>query len=114
MPEQEGDLGRQTRFIEAQSELIIGNTEGAIDIYKSLLKKDVNDDEAAFFLGKVYFNNDDVGNSIKYFSLALSNEKENPWYYIWAADAYLKDKQYDQATSTIESRIFPHGLLSWR
>lgn len=105
LPEQEGDLGRQTRFIEAQSELIIGNTEGAIDIYKSLLKKDVNDDEAAFFLGKVYFNNDDVGNSIKYFSLALSNEKENPWYYIWAADAYLKDKQYDQATRTIESLI---------
>lgn len=109
-PDTENDLDRQTRFIEAQSEIIIGNVEGAEKIYKRLLKKDVNDDEAAFFLGKLYLNNDDLANSIKYFSLALANEKENPWYYIWAADAYLKNKQFDHATTTIESLVkqFPN------
>lgn len=109
-PDTENDIDRQTRFIEAQSEVIIGNVEGAEKIYKALLKKDVNDDEAAFFLGKLYLNNDDLPNSIKYFSLALANEKENPWYYIWAADAYLKNKQFDQATNTIENLVkqFPN------
>lgn len=99
------DLDRQSKFIDAQSELIIGNTEGAIKIYEDLLKKDVNDDEAAFFLGKIYLNNSDVANSIKYFSLALANERDNPWYYIWAADAYLKNDQFDQATFTIENLV---------
>lgn len=105
IPEKENDLDRETRFIEAQSELIIGNVEGAIEIYKGLLKKDVNDDEAAFFLGKTYLNNEDIANSIKYFSLALANEKNNPWYYIWAADAYIKNKQFDQAILTIENLV---------
>ncbi len=105
IPEKGNELDRETRFIEAQSELIIGNVDGAIEIYKALLKKDVNDDEAAFFLGKTYLNNDDIANSIKYFSLALANEKENAWYYIWAADAYMKNKQFDQATLTIENLV---------
>lgn len=101
----ENDLDRQTRFIEAQGEIIIGNADGAIEIYKNLLKKDVNDHEAAFFLGKLYLNQKDLINSIKYFSLALANEKENPWYYIWAADAYLKNDQFDQATKTMENLV---------
>ncbi len=96
------DLDREGKFIDAQSEQIIGNTEGAIKIYKNILKNNVNDHEAAFFLAKTYLNSDDVPNSIKYFSLALANEKNNPWYYIWAADAYLKNEQYDQAIATIE------------
>lgn len=105
IPAKGNELDRETRFIEAQSEIIIGNVDGAIEIYKALLKKDVNDDEAAFFLGKTYLNNEDIANSIKYFSLALANEKENPWYYIWAADAYMKNKQFDQATLTIENLV---------
>lgn len=104
-PSKDNDLDRQSKFIDAQSELIIGNTEGAIKIYDELLKKDVNDHEAAFFLGKTYFQEDDMANAIKYFSLALANEKENPWYYLWAADAFLKNEQFDQATGTIEQLV---------
>ncbi len=100
-----GDLDRQSKFIDAQSELIIGNSEGAINIYKDLLKKDVNDHEAAFFLGKVYYQQNDLPNAIKNFALALAIEKSNPWYYLWAADAYLKNEQFDQATSTLEQLI---------
>src|SRR5690606_41412113 len=86
VPKDGPDLDREGKFIDAQSEQIIGNTEGAIKIYKNILKNNVNDHEAAFFLAKTYLNSDDVPNSIKYFSLALANEKNNPWYYIWAAD----------------------------
>lgn len=103
--DKDNDLDRQSRFIDAQSELIIGNTDGAINIYKDLLKKEVNDHEAAFFLGKTYLQDEDLANAIKYFSLALANEKKNPWYYLWAADAYLKNEQFDQATSTIEQLV---------
>ncbi len=105
LPAEGNDIGRQTRFIEAQSELIIGNTEGAVKIYKDLLKKDVNDHEAAFFLGKTYLGTNDLANSIKYFSLALANYKDNPWYYIWAADAFLQNDQFDQAIITIEQLV---------
>lgn len=104
-PDTGNDLERESMFIEAQSKIIIGDEEGAIGIYNQLLKKDVNDDEAAFFLGKIYFHNEDLSQSIKYFALALSNEKSNPWYYIWAADAYLKNKQFDHATRTIQDLI---------
>ena len=108
-PSKDNDLDRQSKFIDAQSELIIGNTEGAIKIYDELLKKDVNDHEAAFFLGKTYFQEDDLANAIKYFSLALANEKENPWYYLWAPDAYQGAPAPSAAPSMATARP-----TSWR
>lgn len=99
------DLRRESKFIDAQSRVIIGDTEEALKIYQNLLKEDPNDDEAAFFMGKIYLQKNDIQNSIKFFSLALAIEKANPWYYLWAADAYLQNDQFDQATSSIEMLI---------
>lgn len=99
------DLRRESRFIDAQSHLVIGDTEEALKIYQDLLKEDPNDDEAAFFAGKIYLGKKDLQNAIKFFSLALAIEKTNPWYYLWAADAYLQNDQFDEATSAIEMLI---------
>lgn|GEM_PF-4448014 len=99
------NLQREAKFIDAQSRLITGDTEQALEIYKSLLEADPNDDEAAFFLGKIYFEEKDLENSIKYLSLALSNNKTNPWYYLWITDAYLQNEEIDQATKTMENLI---------
>lgn len=99
------DLRRESRFIDAQSHLVIGDTEEALKIYQDLLKEDPNDDEAAFFTGKIYLGKKDLQNAIKFFSLALAIEKTNPWYYLWAADAYLQNDQFDEATSAIEMLI---------
>lgn len=99
------NLQRESKFIDAQSRLITGSTEEALAIYKALLEENPNDDEAAFFLGKIYFEEKDLENSIKYLSLALANEKANPWYYLWTTDAYLQNKQIDQATKTMEDLI---------
>lgn len=99
------DPERESKFIDAKSRAIIGDSEGAVKIYQDLLKKDPNDHEAAFFLGRIYLDNKDNVDAIKYLALALSDFKENPWYYIYAAEAYMNNDQYDQATRTIESLV---------
>nr|WP_255785172.1 tetratricopeptide repeat protein [Membranihabitans maritimus] len=92
-------------FIDAESKKLTGDIEAAKAIYKQILENDPNDDVAAFFLGVLYLEGETFKEASNYFSLALANEKNNPWYYLRATEAYLKNDQFDNASSTLKKLI---------
>ncbi|GAA5225235.1 hypothetical protein GCM10025777_58660 [Membranihabitans marinus] len=97
-------------FIDAEKKKIIGDTDGAIVLYKQILELDPNDDVAAYLLAKVYLQQKNYTESANYFSLALVNEKTNPWYYIHGAEAYANNDQILEASNTMENLVkqFPN------
>lgn len=100
----------ESMFIDAEKKKIIGDTEGAIVLYKQILELDPNDDVAAYLLAKIYLQQKNYTESANYFSLALVNEKTNPWYYIHAAEAYANNDQIYEASNTMENLVkqFPN------
>lgn len=98
-------IDTESLIIEAQKKRIIGDTDGEIRLYKQILELDPNDDVASYYLGKAYQRLQNYTEATNYYSLALVNNKENPWYYISAAECYLQNDQIRQATHILEELV---------
>lgn len=101
----EEDVNIQKVFIEAQREKFLENYENAAFLYKEVLKRDKENDAAAYELARVYdtLNNDDK--AIKSIKMAISLDNKNIWYQQLLADLYKKTNRNGEAATIFENLV---------
>jgi tetratricopeptide (TPR) repeat protein len=98
----EEEVNIEKVFIEASREKILGNYENAATLYKEVLKRDNNNDAAAYELARMY---DVLGNDEKALSsikMAIAIDKDNPWYRMFLADVHDKAGRLNKAAQVYE------------
>jgi len=89
-------------FIEASGQKILGNFENAAFLFKEVLKRDRGNHAAAYELARVYDVLDKDNKALSSIKMAISLDKENPWYQMFAADVYEKASNYKAAAKVYE------------
>ena len=103
------EVSIQKIFLEGKVQMIRGNMEEALTIFKEVLEKDRDNAAAAYEMARIYDSNEDNDNAIKYAQKATEWEKDNAWYHILLAEFYQKTSQDDKAAMVYENmtKIFP-------
>ena len=84
VPEEEVD--RQSAFIQAERERLLGHFEKAVDLYKKFLY-DNGDNAAAWYgLARTFAELKDNVKALDAAAKAVENDPENQWYSIFQAD----------------------------
>ena len=99
----EEEVNTQKIFIDANREKILGNYEDAAYLYKEVLKRDKENDAAAYELARVYDALDKDDKALNSIKLALAIEKENNWYKMFLADVYEKKQEFKKAAEIYEA-----------
>ena len=101
----EEDVNIQKVFIEAQREKFLENYENAAYLYKEVLRRDKDNDAAAYELARIYdtLNNDDK--AIKSIKTAIALDNKNVWYQQYLADLYKKTNQNEEAATIFENLV---------
>ena len=98
----ERDLGIERMFIEAKTQALIGDFDGAIELYKTILSKHGNNDVAAFELAKIFKKQENYGEAVKNINLALGINQDNKWYHLLKVDILEKSEEYSQAATAYD------------
>ena len=93
----EQDLSVERMFIEAKTKALIGDMDGAVELYKNILTNESNNDVAAYELAKIYLQIENYGEAVKSINLALGNHSGNKWYHLLKVDILEKSESFDQA-----------------
>ena len=81
----ETDIAAQGLLIAAKKELILGDVDKAIDIYKKLLDEH-NELAAAYELSRIYVSKEEFDNAQNYAKRAFNGDRKNEWYLIQLTD----------------------------
>jgi tetratricopeptide (TPR) repeat protein len=81
----ETDIAAQDLLIAAKKEVLLGDADKAIDIYKKLLSEH-NELAAAYELSRIYVSKEDFDNAQTYAKRAFNGERDNEWYLIQLTD----------------------------
>ena len=92
-------------FIDASTEMIRGNNEKAIEMFKSVISMDNTQDAAYYNLSRVLMETGQLEESIKYGRQAIQYNDENKWYYHILRRAYLRQGDIPSAIEVQESLL---------
>ena len=98
----EEEINTQKVFIDANREKILGNYEEAAVLYIEVLKRDKQNDAAAYELARVYDVLDKNEKALQSIKVAVAIDKENMWYQLFLADVYEKLERYKEAAKIYE------------
>lgn len=103
--EPEGDNDYQYALIEAVKQKNLGNIQGAIKLYKLVLKEKRHVPVANFELGSLYLMNEEPDKALKYFQKAYEEESSNYWYINGYVEILLIQDEYKKAEKVLEQAI---------
>ena len=89
----EEEVNTQKVFIDASKEKILGNYENAIYLFKEVLKRDKDNDVAAYELARIYEAREELDKAVQSIKMALKLAPDNEWYQLFLADAYENSGQ---------------------
>jgi len=101
----EEEVNTQKIFIDANREKILGNYEDAAYLYKEVLKRDKENDAAAYELARVYDALDKDDKALNSIKLALAIEKDNIWYKMFLADVHEKRGNFKKSAAIYEELV---------
>ncbi len=103
VPEEE--VNRQSLFIEADQERLLGHFDKAVTKYKEFLY-DNGDNAAAWYgLARTFAEQKDYVNAIDAAAKAAKNDPDNQWYLIFQADTYEKVGQAKSAIAIYQELV---------
>ena len=70
-----------------------GNTEEAKTFFKDLIRTNKKHAEANFYMGRIYFDEDEFGNAIDWFEKAADYDSGNSKYHMWLGHSYGRSAQ---------------------
>ena len=70
-----------------------GEKEKAQTFFQNHLKSDKKDPEANFYMGRIYFDEDDYGKAIDWFEKAAKYDKNNSRYHMWLGHSFGRRAQ---------------------
>jgi tetratricopeptide (TPR) repeat protein len=93
----EKEINLQKIYIEANKEKLLGNDEDAIILFSEVIRKQPDNDAAAYELAKLYSKTSDKAKALSYAAKAVEYQPNNIWYVIYYAEMLTKKGEYEQA-----------------
>lgn len=113
VPEAEAD--RQSDFVNAERERLLGHYDKAIELYKKFTYDNPNVGAAWYGLARCYVSKNDPANALDAINKAVEKEPANEWYQIYLADIYEKIGRVKDAVKVYENltKRFPNTVEFW-
>lgn len=93
----EAEVDRQSAFIDAERERLLGHYDKAVEGYKQFLYNNEDNAAAWYGLARTYGEQNDLVKALDAASKATAIDNTNEWYQIYQADLYEKAGQVDDA-----------------
>ena len=101
----ESDVNLEKVFIEANRERLLENYDNAEALYKEVLKRDRDNDAAAYELARIYDLKTEEDKAIKSIKTAIELAPNNLWYKKFLADVYQKIGRHKEAADVYETLV---------
>jgi len=85
----EDDIKLQGQFVRAAQKKLLRKYDDAIEIYESILKKDMHNSLALYDLSRIYFIQENEDDAIEYAEKATKKAPQNEWYKESLAEIYM-------------------------
>jgi tetratricopeptide (TPR) repeat protein len=89
-------------FIEANRKKILGDIQGALELYYECLKIKPEAAAAMYEISNINKILKNYDSAIKYARLAVENDRENKWYKLNLAELLITTKNYEEAVKVYE------------
>lgn len=106
----EKDIKSQDALIAAKKEVILGNVEKAIELYKNLLDE-YNEPVAAYELSRIYQMNKDITRAEGYAQRAYEGDIDNEWYLVQYGEILAENQNDLQAAELFDKYTKRHPDL---
>jgi tetratricopeptide (TPR) repeat protein len=113
VPEAEAD--RQSDFVNAERERLLGHYDKAIELYKKFTYDNPEVGAAWYGLARSYISKNDFVNALESINKAVEKEPANEWYQIYQADIFEKIGRTKDAVKVYENltKRFPNTVEFW-
>lgn len=101
----ESEANRQSAFVDAERERILGHHDKAVGLYKKFTYDNPDNTAAWYGLARSYFAQNDLANALDAILKAAGKEPENQWYQIFQADVYEKIGRTKDAVRVYENLV---------
>lgn len=99
----EAEVNRQSRFIDAERERLLGHFDKALEGYKQFLYENPDNGAAWYGLARTYTSLKDLVNALDAIAKAVTLEPDNEWYLTYQADLYEQTGQVKDAVRIYEN-----------
>lgn len=99
----EAEVNRQSRFIDAERERLLGHFDKAAEGYKQFLYDNPDNGAAWYGLARTYTSMKDLVNAIDAIGKAVNLEPDNEWYLTYQADLFEQTGQAKDAVRIYEN-----------
>ncbi|MBK7409406.1 MAG: tetratricopeptide repeat protein [Saprospirales bacterium] len=101
----EKKIKEQELFIEANKFRLLGNLDKASELFQELLKKDRQNDAAAYELARIYTDQNNNREALNYAKQAAAIAPDNLWYQRFLADNYQRNNLFHEAALIYEQLV---------
>lgn len=101
----EEEVNTQKIFIDATKERVLGNYENAATLFKEVLKRDQNNDAAAYELARIYDFLDNKDKAMQSIKMAIAISPNNQWYQMFLGGLYEDNGQLKEAVKLYSSLL---------
>ena len=101
----EVEVSRQSDFIDAEKEQLLGNYDKAIELFKKFLYDNPDNDVAWYCLAKTYIAQKNYGDALDAIGKAILGDPGNEWYRITQADVLQVQGKNKEAADVYEELI---------
>ncbi len=108
----EEEVSIEKMFIEAKKHKLLGDLDGAKELFGQLIKKYRNHDVAAYELAELYLREEEFEDALYYINLALGNESDNKWYLLLKADILKSNDRFLDAAEVYDriTKLEPRNM----
>jgi tetratricopeptide (TPR) repeat protein len=101
----ESEVKKQSAFLEAEKERLLGHWDKAVEAYKTFLFDNPDVDAAWYGLSRTYTAQKDMVNAFDAISKAVALSPDNQWYLLYQAELYENNGRNRDAVETYETLI---------
>lgn len=101
----ESEVKKQSAFLDAEKERLLGHWSKAVDAYKAFLFDFPDVDAAWYGLSRTYAATKDMVNAFDAIGKAIALVPDNQWYLLYQADLFEKNGRNRDAMETYETLI---------
>lgn len=101
----ESEVKRQSMFLRAETDFLLGKWDKAIEGYKSFLFDNPDVDAAWYELARAYAASGDMVNAFDAIGKAVAKAPDNQWYMLYQADLFEKNGRNKDALDTYDNLV---------
>lgn len=101
----ESEVKRQSAFLSAERERLLGRWDKALEAYKTFLFENPDYDAGWYGLSRTYFAVGDMVNALDAIEKATEKAPNNQWYWLYQADLFEKNGRNKDALATYEMLV---------